>query len=175
MLRFLHAFTQATLSIVRPTSSVAAVAFASAAHSSRLRQTTFVCCVCRLCGCALDLPHWVDYLCCIFFSSMCVCPSCHLPGFGLCWTLAPLSFLLSLLPPVAVSAFVLRLSARRVSVLQQQHSKAVQEALQKAMRALSARQQLRSLNGEALEMKAFESKVQLKHSTRHAFFEPPGV
>lgn len=75
--------------------------------------------------------------------------------------MAPLSFLLSLLLPIAAAASLLRLSARRVAQLQQQHSKALQGALHRATAALGARRQLRSLNGEALEIKAFDHAVRL--------------
>ncbi|KAL8430772.1 hypothetical protein Efla_004008 [Eimeria flavescens] len=80
-------------------------------------------------------------------------------GLGLCWTIAPVSFLLSLLLPVSAAAFVLRLSARHVSSVQQQHSRALQGALQRATGALGARKQLRSLNAEAYELKAFDSAL----------------
>ncbi|KAL8434307.1 hypothetical protein ACSSS7_003251 [Eimeria intestinalis] len=89
-------------------------------------------------------------------------------GIGLCWTIAPLSFLLSLLLPVCAAAFLLRASGRRVSALQQQHSRALQRALQRATGALGARKQLRSLNAEAYELKAFDSAV--RHGRcRYAF------
>ncbi|KAL8455687.1 hypothetical protein Emag_000509 [Eimeria magna] len=83
----------------------------------------------------------------------------HISRIGLCWTIAPLSFLLSLLLPVSVAAFLLRVSGKQVSALQQQHSKALQGALQRATVALGARKQLRSLNAEAYELKAFNSAI----------------
>ncbi|CDJ60369.1 ATP-binding cassette, putative [Eimeria maxima] len=62
--------------------------------------------------------------------------------------------------PIMISSLfrllrVAPLPARHVARLQQQHSKALQGALQRATGALSSRGQLRSLNGEALEAKAF--------------------
>ncbi|KAL8275106.1 hypothetical protein Esti_000985 [Eimeria stiedai] len=87
------------------------------------------------------------------------CLTTSVVGIGLCWTIAPLSFLLSLLFPVSAAGFLLRVSGRRVSALQQQHSRALQEALQRAARALGARKQLRSLNAEAYELKAFDSAL----------------
>ncbi|XP_026190752.1 uncharacterized protein LOC34618574 [Cyclospora cayetanensis] len=80
-------------------------------------------------------------------------------GIGLCWMSAPFTFLMSLLLPIAAAAALLRLSARRVAALQQQHSRALQVALQRATGALSSRKQLRSLNGEALEIKAFDAAL----------------
>ncbi|OEH77873.1 putative ATP-binding cassette [Cyclospora cayetanensis] len=50
-------------------------------------------------------------------------------------------------------------ASRRVAALQQQHSRALQVALQRATGALSSRKQLRSLNGEALEIKAFDAAL----------------
>lgn len=88
-----------------------------------------------------------------------LCGCTRFAGIALCWAAAPCSFLLSLLLPVACVAGLFRLSARHVARLQQQHSKALQGALQRATGALSSRGQLRSLNGEALEAKAFGDAV----------------
>lgn len=99
-------------------------------------------------------------LCCLCHVTNFACRS----GIGMCWASAPVSFLLSLLLPVAAAAFLLRLSARHVALLQQQHSRALQDVLRRATGALAARAQLRSLNGEALEVKAFDSGVQLPSS-----------
>ncbi|KAL8452379.1 hypothetical protein Emed_001384 [Eimeria media] len=87
------------------------------------------------------------------------CLTTSVVGIALCWTIAPLSFLLSLLLPISVAAFLLRVSGKQVSALQQKHSKALQGALQRATVALGARKQLRSLNAEAYELKAFDSAL----------------
>lgn len=80
-------------------------------------------------------------------------------GICLCWAATPLFFLMSLLLPIAAATAVLRLSARSVAKLQQQHSRALQVAFQRATVALNSRRQLRSLNGEAVEAKAFDMAV----------------
>ncbi|CDJ41869.1 ATP-binding cassette, putative [Eimeria tenella] len=81
-------------------------------------------------------------------------------GICLCWAATPLFFLMSLLLPIAAATAVLRLSARSVAKLQQQHSRALQVAFQRATVALNSRRQLRSLNGEAVEAKAFDMALE---------------
>lgn len=80
-------------------------------------------------------------------------------GICLCWAATPLFFLMSLLLPIAAATAALRLSAKSVAKLQQQHSRALQVAFQRATVALNSRRQLRSLNGEAVEAKAFDMAV----------------
>lgn len=77
-------------------------------------------------------------------------------------SLAPPSFLLSLLLPIAFSGFLFRLTARKSRKLQARQSTALSRALHHASEVLHNRRAVRALNAEVLENKNFEREVRTK-------------
>ncbi|PHJ16074.1 abc transporter transmembrane region domain-containing protein, partial [Cystoisospora suis] len=80
-------------------------------------------------------------------------------GLGAASSLAPPSFLLSLLCPIAVSGFLFRLTARKSRRLQAEQSRALSHAVHHASEVLQNRRLVRALNAEMLENRNFERQL----------------